>query len=139
MGTRAASGEHAVRILIVDDSVVMRMILERGLRRAGLETAEMVHAGDGMEALEALEANEAQGRGFDLILTDIHMPRLDGPALLAEARRRGLAQGVPVMMISAQDASEGTNDGLGGRMERLVKPFTMEQMMASLEPLLRAA
>ncbi len=126
-----------MRILIVDDSVVMRMFLERGLRSAGLETAEMVHAGDGMEALEALEANEA--RGFDLILTDIHMPRLDGPALLAEARRRGLAQGVPVMMISAQDASEGTNDGLGGRVERLVKPFTMEQMMASLEPLLRAA
>ena len=127
-----------MRVLIADDSVVMRMILERGLRGAGMEAAEIDHASDGMEALVRIEDRERRGEGFDLILSDVHMPVMDGPVLVRELRRRGLAQGVPLVLITAEDASavpEMVIPGVG----RLKKPFTMEQMQASLRPLLGVA
>ncbi len=62
-----------IRALIVDDSSVMRKIVERSLRQAGLELEEVVEAGNGAEALAAL------GKGaVDLILCDINMPVMDG-------------------------------------------------------------
>jgi two-component system chemotaxis response regulator CheY len=62
-----------IRALIVDDSSVMRKIVERSLRQAGIELDKVVEAGNGAEALTALR-NEA----VDLILCDINMPVMDG-------------------------------------------------------------
>src|SRR5580698_3129545 len=62
-----------VRALIVDDSTVMRKIVERSLRQAGLESLVVEEAGSGTEGLDKLRA----GR-FDLILSDINMPMMDG-------------------------------------------------------------
>ena len=61
------------RILIVDDSSVMRKIVERSLRQAGLEIGDVVEAGNGIEALAAVREG-----AFDLILSDINMPAMDG-------------------------------------------------------------
>jgi two-component system chemotaxis response regulator CheY len=126
-----------MRVLIADDSAVMRMILERGLRRAGLAGAEIHQASDGLEALATIEEQAALGHSFDLILTDVHMPVMDGPEFLRELRARGVARGVPVVMITAEDAGDA-----GWELPcvgRLTKPFTMEQMQASLGPLLQVA
>ena len=131
-----------MRVLIVDDSVVMRMIIERGLRQSGMGEAEIVHATDGRDALARLESLEATGTSFDLILTDVNMPVMGGTELLAEARRRGLARGVPVLMITADEADlrqTSTTRASSGRLRRLVKPFTMEQMQACIAPLLHSA
>jgi len=62
-----------IRTLIVDDSSVMRKIVERSLRQAGLELEKVLEAGNGAEAL-ALLGNET----VDLILCDINMPIMDG-------------------------------------------------------------
>ncbi|MDP9040041.1 MAG: response regulator [Acidobacteriota bacterium] len=128
-----------MRVLIVDDSVVMRTIVERGLRQAGVEALEVRHAANGEEGLAELERADREGGGFDLILSDVHMPLMDGPELMAEARRRGLALGVPVVMITAEaQAGEGVGWGDQG-FWRLMKPFTMEQMRLSLAPLLHVS
>ena len=71
-----------MRILIVDDSVVMRKIVEGALRHAGLELTEAQHAANGAEGLAALEDAAARGELFDLILCDVHMPVLDGLGFL---------------------------------------------------------
>jgi two-component system, chemotaxis family, chemotaxis protein CheY len=63
----------SVRALIVDDSSVMRKIVERALRQAGVELAELREAGNGAEALAVLAQS-----GVDLILCDINMPIMDG-------------------------------------------------------------
>lgn len=123
-----------MRVLIADDSSVMRMILERGLRASGLPNLEIVHAADGLQALAQVQQHEALGSGFDLILTDVHMPVMDGPEFLAEARRRGLATGVPVVLITAQDVA--SSEPATSRVGRLTKPFTLAQMQASLASLL---
>lgn len=127
-----------MRVLIADDSAVMRMILERGVRCAAMDWADIDHAGNGLQALAKIEDREGRGEHFDLILSDVHMPGMDGPELVTELRRRGLARGVPVVLVTAEDAAgapEMRLDGVG----RLTKPFTLEQMQASLGPLLQVS
>ena len=62
-----------LRVLIVDDSSVMRKIVERALRQAGLDLTEVLEASNGAEALA-----EAQKGSLDIILSDINMPVMDG-------------------------------------------------------------
>jgi two-component system chemotaxis response regulator CheY len=62
-----------LKVLIVDDSSVMRKIVERALRQAGLDLEEVREAGNGAEAL-----TEVQKGSLDLILSDINMPVMDG-------------------------------------------------------------
>lgn len=123
-----------MKVLIVDDSVVMRTIIERGLKQAGVDDLQVRHAANGVEALAELELAQAPGAGFDLILTDVHMPVMGGPDLITEAHRRGLAQGVPVVLVTAQTEARESADVPD--CQRLVKPFTLEQMRSSLGSLL---
>jgi CheY-like chemotaxis protein len=129
-----------MNILVVDDSLVMRMIVEKGLRQAGAEGCRITHAANGLDGLTKIERQEAKGDGFDLILTDIHMPIMDGTQLLTEMRRRGLARGVRVVLITADDAQAGSMEGFCDvEPSRLTKPFTVEEMQATLVPLLHEA
>ena len=72
-----------VRTLIVDDSSVMRKIVERALRQAGLDPLVVHEAGSGTEGLEVLRAKQV-----DLILSDINMPSMDGLSFCARSARR---------------------------------------------------
>jgi len=85
-----------VTALIVDDSAVMRKIVERALRQAGLDTLIVREAGNGHEGLEILKVQPV-----DLILSDINMPSMDGLEFLRQVVARKLAPGVPVVMNSA--------------------------------------
>ena len=64
---------NKVQVLIVDDSSVMRKIVERSLRQAGIELEKVFEAGNGAEALVVLRDSKV-----DLILCDINMPVIDG-------------------------------------------------------------
>lgn len=126
-----------MRVLIVDDSIVMRRIVQGALRHSGLELTTVLEAANGIEALTALEQAAAQNQPLDLILCDVHMPIMDGLAFLIEKPRRNLAPGVPVVMITA----DGTDPHLlraiaAGAQGYICKPFTLDQMQASLAPFL---
>jgi len=90
-----------VRTLIVDDSSVMRKIVERALRQAGLDPLVVYEAGSGTEGLEQL-----RDRQVDLILSDINMPSMDGLEFLRQIRAQNLAPGVPVVMITTESSEE---------------------------------
>ncbi len=90
-----------IRTLIVDDSSVMRKIVERSLRQAGLELLTVHEAGSGVEGLEVLKAQPV-----DLILSDINMPVMDGLEFLRQIRAQNLAAGVPVVMITTESSEE---------------------------------
>jgi two-component system chemotaxis response regulator CheY len=75
-----------IRTLIVDDSSVMRKIVERSLRQAGLELLVVHEAGSGTEGLELLKTKQV-----DLILSDINMPAMDGLEFLRQVRAQNLA------------------------------------------------
>ena len=68
-----------MRALIVDDSAVMRKVIERALRQAGLELTEVLQASNGEEGLQALR--ESASAPVSVILSDINMPVMDGPAV----------------------------------------------------------
>jgi two-component system chemotaxis response regulator CheY len=124
-----------IRTLIVDDSSVMRKIVERALRQAGLETLVVHEAGSGTEALEVLKAQRV-----DLILTDINMPAMDGLEFLRQMRAQNLAAGVPVVMITTESSEEHVRQAIqSGARGYIRKPFTAEQVKERVLPLVSAA
>ena len=124
-----------IRALIVDDSSVMRKIVERALRQAGLDLKVVHEAGSGTEGLELLKAKQV-----DLILSDINMPSMDGLEFLRQLRAQNLAPGVPVVMITTESSEEHVKQAiLSGAQGYIRKPFTAEQVKERVLPLLAAA
>jgi two-component system, chemotaxis family, chemotaxis protein CheY len=124
-----------IRALIVDDSSVMRKIIERTLRQAGLESLTVHEAGSGSQALEVLEV-----KPVDLILSDINMPLMDGLEFLRQIRARNLADGVPVVMITTESSEEHVKQAIqAGARGYIRKPFTAQQVKERVLPLVGAA
>jgi two-component system chemotaxis response regulator CheY len=124
-----------VRTLIVDDSSVMRKIVERSLRQAGLDPLVVYEAGNGAEGLDMLKA-----KPVDLILSDINMPSMDGLEFLRQIKAQNLAPGVPVVMITTESSEEHVKQAiLAGARGYIRKPFTAEQVKERVLPLLNAA
>lgn len=123
-----------IRVLIVDDSAVMRKIVERSLRQAGIEVKEVVEAGNGVEGLAAVR----QG-AVDLILSDINMPAMDGLEFLQGLRGLDNAKNVPVVMITTEGSESRVVEALSaGARGYIRKPFTPDQVKERVTPLLEA-
>lgn len=121
-----------LKILIVDDSSVMRKIVERSLRQAGIELSEVVEASNGAEALV-----EVQKGSLDMILSDINMPVMDGLEFLKNLAGVESAKGVPVVMITTEGSEARVVEALSaGAKAYLRKPFTPEQVKERVTPLL---
>jgi len=121
-----------LKVLIVDDSSVMRKIVERSLRQAGLESMAVVEAGSGVEGLDALKSHSV-----DLILSDINMPSMDGLEFLRQLRVQNLADGIPVVMITTESSEEHVKQAIqSGAQAYIRKPFTAEQVKERVLPLL---
>lgn len=124
-----------IRALIVDDSSVMRKIVERSLRQAGLESLVVLEASSGVEALDILRAGSV-----DLILSDINMPCMDGLEFIRQVKAQKLAPGVPVVMITTESSEEHVKEAiLAGARGYIRKPFTPEQVKERVLGLLAAA
>jgi two-component system, chemotaxis family, chemotaxis protein CheY len=119
-------------VLIVDDSSVMRKIVERALRQAGLNLTRVLEAASGAEGLAVLA-----GEQVDLIVSDINMPVMDGLEFLRQVQRHSLAPGVPVVMITTEGGEEHVRQALAaGAQGYIRKPFTPDQVRDRVLPLL---
>jgi two-component system chemotaxis response regulator CheY len=124
-----------IRALIVDDSSVMRKIVERSLRQAGLDPLVIFEAGSGSEGLDLLKTQQV-----DVILSDINMPSMDGLEFLRQMRAQNLAPGVPVVMITTESSEEHVKQAIqAGAQGYIRKPFTVEQVKERVLQLLNAA
>ncbi len=107
----------AKRILVVDNEAKMRRILELSLRSMGHEVEQ---AGDGQEALAMLDTGS-----FDLVLTDLRMPRLDGIGLLRALREAD--NDIPVIVMTAYGTIETAVAAMKiGAADYIIRPFEME-------------
>ena len=120
------------RILVVDDSVLVRRMLVRMLGFGGFPVDAVYEAENGRQALECLEDN-----WIDMVFTDINMPGMDGVELIRRMEERGLLKDVPVVVIS----SEGSETRIGelrrmGVRGYLRKPFTPEILVETVEEIM---
>jgi two-component system, chemotaxis family, chemotaxis protein CheY len=121
-----------IRALIVDDSSVMRKIVERSLRQAGLAISQVFEAGNGAEGLAALKENKV-----DIILCDINMPVMDGLEFVKSLSSVENAKGVPVVMITTEGSEGHVVQALSsGARGYIRKPFTPDQVKEHIVPVL---
>jgi two-component system chemotaxis response regulator CheY len=122
------------RVLVVDDSQTMRKIIVKGLRDAGFGDCEFAEAADGASALEALRKLE-----FDLVLSDINMPGMDGLALVRAARDdAAISADLAIVMITTEGGLEKVQQAIAaGANDYLRKPFTNEQLNEKISSFLR--
>ncbi|HEY1679865.1 MAG TPA: response regulator [Candidatus Sulfotelmatobacter sp.] len=121
-----------IRVLIIDDSSVMRKIVERSLRQADIKLGDVVEASNGMEALAALNEKKV-----DLILCDINMPVMDGLEFVKSLPSIANAKGVPVVMITTEGSEGHVVQALSaGARGYIRKPFTPDQVKEHILPLL---
>jgi two-component system chemotaxis response regulator CheY len=111
-----------MRILIVDDSAMMRALIKRVIVLTGLVDTEIFEAGNGAEALQILETHNVQ-----LLLTDVNMPGMTGVELLREIARQNKWPNL-VRVIISTDGSSSRRDEAAGLDVRcyLEKPFSPE-------------
>ena len=118
-----------IRVLVTDDSRVMRQIVIRTLRQAGYEW-DVREASDGVEALELIRADEP-----DVVLSDWNMPEMNGIDLLRRLRAEGFttpfgfvtSEGSPEMRATAEAA---------GALFLIAKPFTPDVFREVIDPVL---
>lgn len=117
--------------LVVDDSGAMRRQLAYALQRiSGMGTVE---AADGADAWRKLSS-----AAFDIVLTDINMPLLDGLKLVALVRSGGPHQRVPVVIVTTEGAEADRKRALSlGASAYLVKPVQASQVVDTVRSLLR--
>jgi CheY-like chemotaxis protein len=113
-------------ILVADDEQGIRDLLRYTLEPLGFEVSTV---SDGVEALQAVEA-----RSFDLVLLDVHMPRLSGPEVLAKIREIRPAQKV-LVVSSSSDASLSFEQRVAeyGATSCLFKPVELDELLGSIE------
>ena len=128
-----------MRALIIDDSSVMRKVIERALRQSGLDLTEVIEASNGEEALEILRKDAGSPQKIGLIMSDINMPVMDGLQFLEARRDQQLAAGVPVVMITTEGSEPFVLRAIAaGAQGYICKPFTAEQVKARVAPLIEA-
>jgi two-component system chemotaxis response regulator CheY len=121
-----------VSVLIVDDSAVMRKIVERSLRQAGIEIEKVLEADSGATALSVIQQTVP-----DMIFSDVNMPTMDGIEFIRQLRGVESAKGVPVVMITTEGSQTRVMEALSlGAQGYIRKPFTPDQVRAQVVPLL---
>ncbi len=116
-------------ILAVDDSASMRQMVSFTLKGSGYEVVE---ASDGVEALAV-----AKTRSFDLVVTDVNMPNMDGIELIAELRKLPNFKFTPLLMLTTESGMDKKQQGkAAGATGWIVKPFNPEQLLATIKKVL---
>jgi two-component system cell cycle sensor histidine kinase/response regulator CckA len=118
------------RILLVEDEDMVRAVAERALTRQGYT---VVTAADGDEGVEAVRKNP----DFDLVVSDVVMPSMDGPAMAREIRH--LAPGLPVLFMSGYAEEQLRREIDMDGMHFIPKPFSVQQIAAKVGEVLRTS
>jgi len=109
-------------IMTVDDSASVRQMVAYTLREAGYDVVE---ACDGVDALAKIDSAT-----YNLVITDLNMPRMDGITLIKELRTKPKIRFTPILMLTTESQSEKKMEGKSaGATGWIVKPFKPEQLV----------
>ena len=117
-----------MRLLLVEDSVILQRTISTGLRRSGFVVDQ---AYDGQEARDYVASQV-----YDAIILDLMIPKIDGLTLLGQMRRSGNA--TRVLILSARDTVQDRIQGLDiGADDYLVKPFSFDELLSRIRTIMR--
>lgn len=121
-----------IQALVVDDSAAMRAVVKKVLILSGVGIGNCFEASDGREALEVLSRS-----WVDVILTDIHMPVMDGLEFLQEVQKDETLKRIPVILITTESRKEILDRAIAmGARAHVRKPFQPETIRKVLEAIL---
>jgi two-component system chemotaxis response regulator CheY len=113
----------AKTILTVDDSASMRQMIKLTLSGAGYDVTE---ANDGPQGLAT-----ARTKAFDMVLTDLNMPGMDGVSMIKEIRKLQTYTGIPIVLLTTEsDAEKKAQAKAAGATGWITKPFQPEQLLS---------
>lgn len=116
-------------ILVVDDLASLRMAIKIALSGAGYAVNEAAHGADGIA--------KAQAEHYDLIVTDLNMPIMDGLTMIEELRKSPAQMGIPIIFLSTEsDAGLKQRAKAAGATGWLTKPFNPEQIVGIIKKVL---
>ncbi len=116
-------------VLIVDDMASMRKMVSFTLESAGHTVTQ---ASDGDEALEI-----AKGSSFDLVITDVNMPNMDGITLVTELRKLAAFKFTPLLLLTTEAGKDKKMEGkAAGATGWLVKPFDPDKLLGTIKRVL---
>jgi len=116
----------ALKILLVDDSPTMRRIIGKFLTNNGF--VHVLEAGNGLEALELMDLT-----GVDLIVSDLHMPIMDGLIFLEKIKANSRTRDIPFIMLTVEATQKTMNKALSMKIDSyIVKPITEKLFMEEL-------
>jgi two-component system chemotaxis response regulator CheY len=118
------------QILTVDDSASIRQMVSFTMAKAGYQVAEAVDGKDGLDKV---------GRqNFDLIITDLNMPNMDGIQMITAVRKLPGYGFTPILMLTTESQAEKKDAGRkAGATGWIVKPFNADQLIAVVQKLAR--
>lgn len=120
-----------INFLVVEDSPTMRQLISFALKR--VHGSKIVEASDGIDALKKLSA-----ASFDLILTDINMPIMDGLKLVSLIRGNDQHRNIPIIIITTEGAEEDRKKGLAlGANAYLSKPIQTAELLKLVNSLVK--
>jgi len=121
------------KILLVDDSNVVKAVLKRILTGSDIAIDQILEAGNGVEALKVMNSNLP-----DLVITDINMPAMNGIELLERMRLDMMMQKIPVIVISTEGSLTRITSledmGIKGYVR---KPFVADEILAVVKEVLK--
>ncbi len=121
------------KILIIEDSPTMRQLISFALKR--LQGVRIVEANDGVDGLKKLSADR-----FDLILTDINMPIMDGLKLVSLVRNDANYRNTPIVVITTEGAQEDRERALAlGANDYITKPIQAGRILDMARAMLKMA
>lgn len=116
-------------ILTVDDSASVRQMVSFTLGKSGYEVAEAVDGADGL--------NKSGKKKFDLIVTDLNMPVMDGIQMISGVRKLPGYTYIPILMLTTESQPEKKDAGRkAGATGWIVKPFNADQLVAVVRKLI---
>jgi two-component system chemotaxis response regulator CheY len=114
------------KLLIVDDSTMLRDMLNYALNEGGY--TDVTEAVDGVDGLA-----KAKAADFDLIITDVNMPNMDGLTLIAELRKISQYSKKPILVLTTERSDEMKAKGkAAGATGWIVKPFVPDQLLKAV-------
>lgn len=113
-----------MKVIIADDSLMMRTVIQNALQPMGLET---IHAGNGQEVLDQLDAH---GNNVGVIFMDWNMPVMNGLECLKSLKKSEKYKDIPVLIISTESENNKMKMAMeAGAKGYLTKPFTPEELI----------